>query len=101
MYCPNCRAALMAGSRFCNACGAAIGAGPAQPTQTHYGQPASQPQAQYAQAAGSTQAYPGYADRTQQFAPPPAAAAAMTRKKKPILLLSVILVALLAAVAVG
>lgn len=96
MHCPHCRAALPAGSRFCNSCGAAIAAAPAPhapaapapgyaPQQTVYGAP-----------------QPGYGAAPAGYSPgpygAPGVAAPVGTGRKPVLLLAALLVLILGLV---
>jgi hypothetical protein len=95
MNCPNCRAAVPGGSRFCNVCGAAmpVAAPPPQPaqpyrTQMPHGAPA-------APRPGMPPSYPAQPNVTQGYAVPPPPAAP---NKKPVLLLSALIILICAVV---
>jgi hypothetical protein len=84
MVCPKCRAALPAGSRFCNSCGSALGAAQAQPQPTQaYRPPVAPPQA--------APRPPVYNPAAAAYAPPAPAPAAAPNRKPVLLLVSLIL----------
>lgn len=89
MNCPICRAALPAGSRFCNACGASIGGGAPQGDRT-ISYPAPQPQAGPPVGRPGAPA-PGYSPNPSSYLPP------VPQRKKPVALLA----ALITLVVVG
>jgi hypothetical protein len=96
MQCPNCRAAVPAASRYCNACGASVVPARPQasppPVQTYQPQNPYPTQHPYGQVPGmeTTQQYPpGYMPGTE--APLP--------RKKPIALLAAVIAALVVGIA--
>ncbi|HEU4754234.1 MAG TPA: zinc-ribbon domain-containing protein, partial [Armatimonadota bacterium] len=82
MHCPNCQAAVPAGSRFCNRCGAPVAAAPPAPPHPAQPHPAHPHPAQPTQAYGprTLHGQPGQAppnpNVTRQYAAPPPTPAA-------------------------
>lgn len=95
MHCPNCRAALPPNSRFCNACGAAIGAGGNPPTVSMPPQGSYQQQPTMMPGANQTR---GYAPQPpQQYVPPVGA----SEPRKPVALLAAAIALIVLLIGLG